>query len=169
MSSRLACPIGARRSWGCRTATARTSGQRDNNLHNGRGGIRTHGTLLTYTHFPGVRLKPLGHPSLHQISARTTRVPPGEQRRGSPATDRERFELSIPGSPVCRFSRPVPSTTRPPVLQPRKLLGERGLFNPRQQDASSYLPAGKSRWLWKKSPSSCAHSSASTPPRTSGR
>jgi hypothetical protein len=30
-------------------------------------------------------------------------------------TDRERFELSIPGSPVCRFSRPVPSTTRPPV------------------------------------------------------
>ena len=30
---------------------------------NGRGGIRTHGTLLTYTHFPGVRLKPLGHPS----------------------------------------------------------------------------------------------------------
>jgi hypothetical protein len=30
---------------------------------NGRGGIRTLGTLLTYTHFPGVRLKPLGHPS----------------------------------------------------------------------------------------------------------
>ena len=29
----------------------------------GWGGIRTHGTLLTYTHFPGVRLKPLGHPS----------------------------------------------------------------------------------------------------------
>ena len=33
-------------------------------LHsNGRGGIRTHGTLLTYTSFPGLRLKPLGHPS----------------------------------------------------------------------------------------------------------
>ena len=30
-------------------------------LRNGQGGIRTHGTLLTYTHFPGVRLKPLGH------------------------------------------------------------------------------------------------------------
>ena len=30
---------------------------------NGRGGIRTHGTLLTYTSFPGLRLKPLGHPS----------------------------------------------------------------------------------------------------------
>ena len=29
--------------------------------------------------------------------------------------DGVRFELTIPGSPVCRFSRPVPSTTRPPV------------------------------------------------------
>src|SRR5205814_10594070 len=45
-------------------------------------------------------------------------------------TDRERFELSIPGSPVCRFSRPVPSTTRPPVQQPRKLSGQRWYFNP---------------------------------------
>jgi hypothetical protein len=32
--------------------------------HGGQGGIRTRGTLLTYTHFPGVRLKPLGHLSL---------------------------------------------------------------------------------------------------------
>src|SRR6185312_11315911 len=38
---------------------------------NGRGGIRTHGTLLTYTHFPGVRLKPLGHPSQHRFAARS--------------------------------------------------------------------------------------------------
>ena len=30
----------------------------------GWGGIRTHDTLLTYTHFPGARLRPLGHPSL---------------------------------------------------------------------------------------------------------
>ena len=29
----------------------------------GGSGIRTHGTLLTYTRFPSVRLKPLGHPS----------------------------------------------------------------------------------------------------------
>ena len=36
---------------------------RDAMRRNGWGGIRTHGTLLTYTHFPGVRLKPLGHPS----------------------------------------------------------------------------------------------------------
>ncbi len=30
----------------------------------GEGGIRTLGTLLTYTHFPGVLLRPLGHLSL---------------------------------------------------------------------------------------------------------
>src|SRR5690348_12165936 len=42
-------------------------------------------------------------------------------RGGWRHTDRERFELSIPGSPVCRFSRPVPSTTRPPVQEPCKL------------------------------------------------
>ena len=29
----------------------------------GAGGIRTHDRLLTYTHFPGVRLRPLGHRS----------------------------------------------------------------------------------------------------------
>src|SRR5687768_8471224 len=43
-------------------------------------------------------------------------------------TDRERFELSIPGSPVCRFSRPVPSTTRPPVLRSKSI----GYREPRQ-------------------------------------
>jgi hypothetical protein len=30
-------------------------------LFGGEGGIRTLDTLLTYTHFPGVRLRPLGH------------------------------------------------------------------------------------------------------------
>ena len=39
--------------------------------------------------------------------------------RAAPATDGVRFELTIPGSPVCRFSRPVPSTTRPPVQGPQ--------------------------------------------------
>ena len=32
-------------------------------LYGGEGGIRTLDTLLTYTHFPGVLLQPLGHPS----------------------------------------------------------------------------------------------------------
>ena len=30
----------------------------------GESGIRTRGTLLEYTHFPGVLLKPLGHLSM---------------------------------------------------------------------------------------------------------
>ena len=33
----------------------------------GRGGIRTHGTRLTYTRFPSVLLKPLGHSSMLRI------------------------------------------------------------------------------------------------------
>ncbi len=31
-------------------------------------GIRTLDTLLTYTHFPGVRLRPLGHLSIFHIA-----------------------------------------------------------------------------------------------------
>ena len=40
---------------------------------------------------------------------------PFSTRLSSLPTDGVRFELTIPGSPVCRFSRPVPSTTRPPL------------------------------------------------------
>ena len=36
----------------------------------GESGIRTHDTLLTYTHFPGVRLRPLGHLSVATDSTR---------------------------------------------------------------------------------------------------
>ena len=32
-------------------------------IDGGDGGIRTHDTGLPYTHFPGVRLRPLGHVS----------------------------------------------------------------------------------------------------------
>ena len=51
-------------------------------------------------------------------------------RARAPVTDGVRFELTIPGSPVCRFSRPVPSTTRPPVrlLQDCVLMRPRGKF-----------------------------------------
>ena len=35
--------------------------RQDPNVFGGERGIRTLDTLLTYTHFPGVRLKPLGH------------------------------------------------------------------------------------------------------------
>ena len=43
-------------------------------------------------------------------------------------TDGVRFELTIP-FPVCRFSRPVPSTTRPPVLGGRTKLTARGPYS----------------------------------------
>lgn len=33
----------------------------------GGGGIRTHGTGLAYTHFPGVLLRPLGHSSKKKV------------------------------------------------------------------------------------------------------
>jgi hypothetical protein len=46
-------------------------------LDGGQGGIRTHDTLLTYTHFPGARLRPLGHLS---ITRRNRRPVPGGRR-----------------------------------------------------------------------------------------
>jgi hypothetical protein len=52
----------------------------------GRGGIRTHGTLLTYTHFPGVRLKPLGHPSQQSVSYQFTTASRSVERPALPAT-----------------------------------------------------------------------------------
>src|SRR5712691_640894 len=46
----------------------RESGDRNVNtierLAGGEGGIRTHGTILAYTRFPGAHLRPLGHLSL---------------------------------------------------------------------------------------------------------
>ena len=37
-------------------------------LRGGQGGIRTRETLLTSTHFPGVRLQPLGHLSARGLA-----------------------------------------------------------------------------------------------------
>ena len=44
----------------------------DREQFGGEGGIRTLGTL-PYTHFPGVRLRPLGHPT---SGAKSTRLSP---------------------------------------------------------------------------------------------
>ena len=78
MLARLGCASRVRRPKGCalydagtllrrrgrRAMPCLTGGSSNGAMYfHGRGGIRTHGTLLTYTHFPGVRLKPLGHPS----------------------------------------------------------------------------------------------------------
>src|SRR6516162_3741675 len=80
------------------------------------------------------------------------------RKRGRPAlcagrhvcTDGVRFELTIP-LPVCRFSRPVPSTTRPPILNcngyrlpvagdREKLIG----LGPKVRRGELTLPAGAS-------------------------
>ena len=55
----------------------------------------------------------LNHSATRPNTARRDTAP-ARHYTSSPHADRERFELSIP-LPVCRFSRPVPSTTRPPV------------------------------------------------------
>ena len=57
----------------------------------GGSGIRTHETLLTSTHFPGVRLRPLGHPSgsgrglaAENRHRRPVRQPDADRRPNSP-------------------------------------------------------------------------------------
>lgn len=57
-------------------------------LAGGAGGIRTLDTLLTYTHFPGERLRPLGHRSACTgtgalIAWQGFRKPIGRGRRGA--------------------------------------------------------------------------------------
>src|SRR5438067_12259874 len=41
----------------------------------GESGIRTHDALIAHTHFPGVRIRPLGHLSVARILARAKRKP----------------------------------------------------------------------------------------------
>jgi hypothetical protein len=71
-------------------------------LGGGAGGIRTLDTLLTYTHFPGERLRPLGH-----RSACTGRRLP-IVRRGGWQGDAATFLLQFRGgtSPAVALRRP---------------------------------------------------------------
>ena len=91
----------------------------------GRGGIRTHGTLLTYTHFPGVRLKPLGHPSQHCFSA-----PPSKKARarsGPSALHYGQGEIrtldTLAGMPVFETGAFNHSATCPTALKPIRAMG----------------------------------------------
>jgi hypothetical protein len=143
--------------------------KRDRGL-NGRGGIRTHGTLLTYTHFPGVRLKPLGHPSQHRFAARerepfsnglrTTGF--GEEYgRDSKRTGRDsnsRYRVHRYAGFRDRCLQPLGHLSCSP-----QLIGRRVLLQP--------YPVGSStpRCARKNSCKSAPHSSARTPARTSGR
>ena len=137
----------------------------------GRGGIRTHGTLLTYTHFPGVRLKPLGHPSQHRCTALTTVIP-----QGLPAKTADKLRTADNSAP-CSVPRDTKRTGRDSnsryrvhryagfrdrCLQPLGHLSS-SVANYRGAEPSSTL------WRLKKSSSSDAHSTASTPALTSGR
>ena len=118
-------------------------------LVGGESGIRTHGTFR-YTRFPSVRLKPLGHLSgssgwrrgrdsnprwvsphtplagerlqpLGHLSARATEC-------NGFLAEREGFEPSRRAS-AWRFSRPLPSTTRPP-LRTKKSRTWKGIAGP---------------------------------------
>jgi hypothetical protein len=124
-------------------------------LNGGWGGIRTHDTLLTYTHFPGARLRPLGHPSKAQEPRPVCRTaasraadhsqPPGGGQPTSPAQPRNqrgcrrsgsmesgaRTEIGT-GAPT---SSPCPArdAERVPMAEPR--LGEGTPPLPRQFQA----------------------------------
>ena len=55
-----------------------------NGKYGGESGIRTHGTVLPYTRFPSVRLKPLGHLSgAHLLPARAGFFKGKTPRRGA--------------------------------------------------------------------------------------
>ncbi len=89
----------------------------------GEGGIRTLDTLLTYTHFPGVLLQPLGHLSgkpakgktdldSRQIEARKFAVDGrqahGNPRRGSPYAVRRLSSFPITGRLASAAAPPPP-------------------------------------------------------------
>ena len=97
------------------------NGVQVSNLQNGRSEIRTHESLSAPHAFQAC--------ALNHSATRPSFGPTRKSERrmdsdrllvllspfNSVPADGVRFELTIPGSPVCRFSRPVPSTTRPPV------------------------------------------------------
>ena len=96
----------------------------------GQGGIRTRETLSGPHAFQACALShsatcpKCGRRAVRRRDdeiARRSAGPPVSSSRllvipSSPATDRVGFEPTIP-FPVCRFSRPVPSATRTPVLE----------------------------------------------------
>src|SRR5437868_1393889 len=97
---------------GSRTKNCHARSRGSTSLHDGRGGIRTHGTLSRTHTFQACALNHSAtRPNIVLIHTEANDATDASRQSGA---DRERFELSIP-LPVCRFSRPVPSTTRPPV------------------------------------------------------
>ena len=83
-------------------------------LHTGgESGIRTHGSVLRYTRFPVVHLRPLGHLSSPQTTReRWSAVCDSRRDR---LAERVGFEPTVTRRPQ-RFSRPPLSTTQAPLL-----------------------------------------------------
>ena len=87
----------------------------------GQGGIRTLERLLTVTHFPGVRLKPLGHLS---------GIPPGPSVRQA---RRARYPASAPNAnpaPGRDFPGPMNSGEALSGTNPRDIICIRIIFHP---------------------------------------
>src|SRR3954469_6223842 len=78
----------------------------------GAGGIRTLDTVLPYTHFPGERLRPLGHRSACAGRRRSSRAPPSGQ---GIAVKRE--GLDAPRAPVSAALRAAPARTLDTILR----------------------------------------------------
>ena len=140
-------------------------------LTNGSGEIRTHGTLSRTHTFQACALNhsatdPTPAWCPHPTSAKRAG---GADRRPSAltgscsctiteqGTDRVRFELTIPLR-VRRFSRPVLSTTQPPVRNSR-------VIYPFRRGVSTKSAA---RRAVKNARNNAPHSSSRTPPRTCG-
>ena len=95
--------------------------ERRGGLSSGRGGIRTHGTLSRTHTFQACALnhsatRPTNDCGPAKPNALAAQ-PPNQRAEVhvDQRADRVRFELTVP-LPVRRFSRPVLSTTQPPVL-----------------------------------------------------
>jgi hypothetical protein len=137
---------------------------------NGSSEIRTHGTLSRTHTFQACALN---HSATDPTCGLDQRPPPQHHARRAaqssdsarllhcserPQADRVRFELTIPLR-VRRFSRPVLSTTQPPVRNSRVIYLDGG-------GVSTKLAVRRAA---KNSRRIAPHSASRSPPRTSGR
>ena len=85
----------------------------------GAGGIRTLDTLLTYTHFPGVRLRPLGHCSAFLFAVPQRHASAGPATRSGASSGGATGSQAIPGTRAsaaafsCYTPRPRPCCADP--------------------------------------------------------
>src|SRR3954470_2466080 len=73
---------------------------------------------------------------------------PARDGAGPSTTEREGFEPSIGVDPLCRFSKPVPSATRPPLQRAGKFAGSLGMGKCSQQSLHQSPLALQARELY---------------------